>query len=275
MDIKLLKSSILSNSVPDFLVFITEEPALSRQYIESIASTLNKAFKYYNSAREVIYDMTTNLREDYLYVVSNDKDLLSNQDLVDALVDLRRNVIICFDSLDKSSNFYKVNKNFVVEFKKLDEHTLLAYAQKLCKTHKCNINQDKLITLIEYCRCDLGVLLNELDKIFLLEQENSNVLVDYLLNNGFVDYRDSNIFEFINMVLNKDPAAFDYLLRLNDSPVSIVFNMYNMAKKRLLSSKNTFYGTVMQLCHSVYSGIIDGTLGADYAIKYLLMRLYE
>lgn len=274
MDIKLLKSSILSNSIPDFLVFLTEEPALSKQYIESIASTLNKAFKYYNSTREVIYDVTTNLREDYLYIISNDKDLLSNQDLVDALIDLKRNVIVCFDSLDKSSNFYKANKNFIVEFKKLDEHTLLAYAQKLCKTHKCNINQDKLVTLIAYCNCDLGVLLNELDKIFLLEQENSNVLVDYLLNNGFVDYRDSSIFEFINMVLNKDPEAFNYLFRLNDSPVSIVFNMYNMAKKRLLSSKNTFYGMVMQLCHDAYNGIIDGTLGADYAIKYLLMRLY-
>lgn len=274
MEIKLLKSSILSNNIPNFLIFITEEQALSKQYIESMTNTLNKAFKYYSSAKEVIYDIETNLREDYLYIISNDKNLLHDKDLLGTLISSRRNVIVCFDELDKSSDFYKSNKDYIVDFKKLDKYTLLAYAQKLCKAHKCRINQEKLITLIDYCNCDLGVLLNELDKIFLLEQENSNILVDYLLNNGFVDYRGASIFKFIDMALNKDINAFNYLSRLDDSPVSIVFNMYNIAKKRLLSTKNTFYGKVMQLCYKIYNGIIDGTLGADYAIKYLLMRLY-
>ena len=274
MEIKLLKSSILSNNIPNFLIFITEEQALSKQYIESMTNTLNKAFKYYRSAKEAIYDIETNLREDYLYIISNDESLLHDEYLISTLINSRRNVIVCFDELDKSSNFYKSNKDYIVDFKKLDKYTLLAYAQKLCKVHKCRINQEKLIMLIDYCNCDLGILLNELDKIFLLDQENSNILVDYLLENGFIDYRGASIFKFIDMVLNKDTNAFNYLARLDDSPVNIVFNMYNMAKRRLLATKNTFYGKVMQLCYKIYNGIIDGTLGADYAIKYLLMRLY-
>jgi hypothetical protein len=117
--------------------------------------------------------------------------------------------------------------------------------------------------------------LNELDKIFILEQENSNVLTQYLLDEGFIDYRETNIFDFINLILNKDKRAFEYNLRINESPVNILINLFNMSKKRLFTSRNLFYKDIMKLSYKLYCGILDGTINSSYVIEYLLLRLFE
>ena len=69
MDIKLLKTDILSNNIPNFLIFEVYEYALAEQYIDYISSTINKPIKLYYSSKEVIYDIETNLKEDYLYII--------------------------------------------------------------------------------------------------------------------------------------------------------------------------------------------------------------
>ena len=275
MDIKLLKTDILSNNIPNFLIFEVYEYALAKQYIEYISSTISKPVKFYYSAKEVIYDIETNLKEDYLYIIYNDKLITVDDTFIDKLSNSDRNIIVYFSELDKKSNFYKNNSKIIVTFNKLDNYTLLAYAEKLCRDHKCSIEQDKLVKLIEYCNNDLSILLNELDKIFVLEQENSNVLTQYLLDEGFIDYRETNIFDFINLILNRDRKAFDYYLRVIDSPVTILMNIFNMSKNRLSSSRNLFYKDVMKLSYKIYCGILDGTFDSFYAINYLLLRIFE
>lgn len=274
MDIKLLKTDILSNNIPNFLIFEVYEYALAEQYIDYISSTINKPIKLYYSSKEVIYDIETNLKEDYLYIIYNDKSVISDEDIVKALINSKKNIIVYYTELDKRSSFYKNNKNYIVEFKKLDKNTLLAYAIKLCKDKKCSIDQGKLITLIEYCNNDLGILINELDKIFTLEQENSNVLTKYLLEEGFIDYRETNIFDFINLILNKDKKAFEYYLRINESPVNILINLFNISKKRFISSRNLFYKDVMKLSYNLYCRILSGTIDSSYSIKYLMLKVF-
>ena len=274
MDIKLLKTDILSNNIPNFLIFEVYEYALAEQYIDYISSTINKPIKLYYSSKEVIYDIETNLKEDYLYIIYNDKSVISNEDIVKALINSKRNIIVYYTELDKRSSFYKNNKNYIAEFKKLDKNTLLAYAIKLCKDKKCSIDQGKLITLIEYCNNDLGILINELDKIFTLEQENSNVLTKYLLEEGFIDYRETNIFDFINLILNKDKKAFEYYLRINESPVNILINLFNISKKRFISSRNLFYKNIMKLSYNLYCRILNGTIDSSYSIKYLMLKVF-
>ena len=274
MDIKLLKTDILSNNIPNFLIFEVYEYALAEQYIDYISSTINKPIKLYYSSKEVIYDIETNLKEDYLYIIYNDKSVISDEDIVKALINSKRNIIVYYTELDKRSLFYKNNKNYIVKFKKLDKNTLLAYAIKLCKDKKCSIDQDKLVTLIEYCNNDLGILINELDKIFTLEQENSNVLAKYLLEEGFIDYRETNIFDFINLILNKDKKAFEYYLRINESPVNILINLFNISKKRFISSRNLFYKDIMKLSYNLYCSILSGTVDSSYSIKYLMLKVF-
>ena len=275
MDIKLLKSDILTNNVPKFLIFIEEEPALSKQYITYISNTLNKAYRYYSTADEVIYEATTNMREDFVYVIYNDQKVITNPKYTAELASLNRNIIVCFPDIDKTSEFYKSNKSNIVIFERLDKYSLLAYAQKQCANKKITVDQSKLEQIIECCDCRLGALNNELEKIFILQQSNSNILVDYLLQNGFPDYRSVNIFDFINQVLACDKRAFKTALKIDDSPVGIIYALYNSARKKLLASRNQFYGTVMEVCYKVYNGIIDGTFSDRYALAYLLSQIYN
>lgn len=274
MDIKLLKTDILSNNIPNFLIFEVYEYALARQYIDYISNTINKPKKFYYSAKEVIYEIETNLKEDNLYIIYNDKLVIADDNLIKKLIDSKRNVIVYFSELDKRSTFYKNNEKSIVSFQKLDKYTLLAYAEKLCKDHKCSIEQNKLMKLIEYCNNDLSILLNELDKIFTLEQENSNVLTQYLLDEGFIDYRETNIFDFINLILNRNTEAFSYYLRVNESEVTILINLFNMSKRRFMSSRNLFYKDIMKLSYKLYCEILDGTINSSYVISYLLMRIF-
>ena len=273
MDIKLLKSDILSNNIPNFLIFNVKEYSLAKQYIEYISNTVNKQSKYYFSYKEALYDMETNIKEDFLYIIYNDNSLIKSYDSLNLSL-YNKNIIIYFSDIDKSSNFYKKFEKYIVNFDKLDNNTLLAYALRLCKNNKCLIDQEKLIKLIEYCNNDLSILLNELDKIFILEQENSNVLVQYLLDNGSIDYRETNVFDFINLILNRDIKAFEYFNRINESPITFLINMFNMSKRKLFSTRNLFYKDIMKLCYGIYCGIIDGTFNASYAISYILMRIF-
>ncbi len=274
MDIKLLKTDILSNNIPNFLIFEVHEYSLAKQYIDSISSTINKPIRFYYSVKEAIYDIESNLKEDCLYIVYNDKSVFNDNIVLSKIIGSNKNVILYYTELDMSSSFYKDNEKAIVVFKKLGQYTLLAYAEKLCRDKKCSINQEKLIKLIEYCNNDLSILLNELDKIFTLEQENSNILTQYLLDGGFIDYRETNIFDFINLILNKDENAFMYRMRVNDSPVTILMNLFNMSKKRLLQNRNVFYKDVMKLSYKLYCGILDGTVDSSYAINYLLLRIF-
>lgn len=273
MDIKLLKSDILSNNIPKFLMFIMNEQCLCKQYITSMSDTLNKPYKYYDSADGVIYDITTNMRDDYLYIILNDKAMLTNQTYVQKLIELGRNIVVCFNDVDKTTSFYKNNKEYFVSFDKLDKYTLLAYAQKLLAKNKITVDQDKVLTMIEYCNCDLGIMLNELDKIITLSQDNSNVLVDYMLVNGFSDYRSVNIFKFIQKVLSGDKSALTDWSKIDDSPAGLFYTIYNQSKDRLINTKNEKYIKYMKLCYKLYSGIIDGTVNDKYAMQYFLSEV--
>lgn len=273
MDIKLLKTDILSNNIPKFLIFAEYEHALCKQYITSIANTLNMDYLYFDTADEVIYFIETGIHSDFVFIIYNDDKVLSNKFLIDKLVSLNKYIIIVTNSVDKSTDVYKEYKDNHVVFDKLDKYTILAYITKLCSKNSIDVSQDKLMQLIQYCDEDLSAVLNELDKIITLGQSNSNVLFSYMLENGFSDYRDINTFKFINKVANKDYTAFDDLYKINDSPVSIIFNLYNIYKTKLTTSKDMYYANCMKTCSNIYNSIIDGTMSDKYAIKCLMLEV--
>lgn len=273
MDIKLLKSDILSNNIPNFMIFSMQEQRLCKQYIVSMSDTLNKHYKYYDTADEVIYDITTNMRDDYLYIILNDKAVTSNPTYIDRLIALNKNIIVCFNDIDETSDFYKKNKEYIVVFKRIDKYTLLAYAQKSLAENKIAVDQDKLLSLIECCNCDFGMFLNELDKIICLAQDNSNVLFDYMLANGFSDYRSLDTFKMMHKILDGDVSAFKDILKYDDSPVGFLYGIYNQAKSKLLTIKNERYLKYMKLCYKLYNGIIDGTANSEYVLKYFLSEV--
>lgn len=276
MDIKLLKSCIFSNTIPNFLVFFVEEPALYRQYLNSISNTLNKDYEIYDTAREAIYDIESNIKDDHIYLIFDDTKISGEE--LSKLLDSGKNIILCYNDISSSQKLHGVLSKYssnVVEFRKIDRDTLLAYAIKLCKNNKCSVDTDILIKLIDCCDCDLGIMINELNKIFLLEQSNSNLLVNYLINEGFIDYRDISLDRFVNSVISRDYDSFVVGQKIEDSPVTVLTAVYNLALNKLKSTRAVQYSKLMCLCFSIQKGILDGTIDSKYAIRYLLLRWFS
>lgn len=274
MEIKDLKSSILKNEVPSLVIFKTEEPILAKEFIKKMSTTLNKYYKYYNKLDEVLYEIDTNLKDDYLYIVLNDYSILSkSQEYLDALSKVKnRNIVLYFDELDTTSSFYKLAKDRVVYFKHLSKPTLVAYAQTALKKNKIVITQERIEKLVDVCNCNYSILCNELDKIIALDQPTSNILLDYMLENGFPDYRQTNMFQFIKEVLKGNSEVFDLKNRLNDSTITFLLNLFRQSKNRLEATGDRKYANIMQLCSGLDGAIREGTINSDYILDYVLLK---
>ena len=144
---------------------------------------------------------------------------------------------------------------------------------KQLEKSKIDISQDKIETLVDYCNCDLGCCMNELDKIIVLGQSNSNLVFKYLADKGFSDYRRTNIFTFLNKLLNKDVSVFDDASRLDENFIGLLVLLYKNARTRLLSTNNHRYAGIMQLCYKLDSCIKDGRLKDTYLLDYLLLKV--
>ena len=278
MDFKLLKASILQNTIPKFLIFIAEEQALCKQYLKSISSTIGLKYRFYDTADEVLYETATHLFDENLYVILNDNKISKNSNYIEELIKADRHIILYFTEFDTKNEIYKQYKDYFVIFNKLDKYTIVAYLNNLFKTNKIEVDQEKVELLVDYCDCDFGCCLNEADKIITLEQSNSNALFEYMLNNGFSDYRETNMFKFIQKILNKDKTLFDDQLRLNDSIIGLLTNLHKQASYRLAKatqSQEQHYGNIMQLCSLLDCGIKDGTINDKYVLDYLLIEVFK
>lgn len=272
MELKILKASIISNNIPRFLIFHVKEPTLAKQYITSISNSLNKPYKYYDSIESVIYDIETNVKEDYVYVIFNPKEGL-NEGLFNRLILLGKNVILYYSEINTRLNIYKNYNHYVVDFNPIDPNTMLAYVQKVLKDNNVTVNQDKVINLIDCCNSDLGMVLNELDKIITLEQSHSNLLFDYMANNGFSDYRQVNVFRFINKIINRDKSVLSDLSKLEDSPITVFINLYNTARNSFLKTRQIYYVNIMKKCAKYHGAILAGEMSDEYAIKLLIYEV--
>ena len=277
MDIKTLKASILSHSAPRFLIFNSQEPTMAKQYIEGIADATNMAYKYFESTDEVIYDNATALRTPCISVVVDDTKPLKNPKYIESIAESNMYIILLYTNLDtkKYKDFVKANASRMVTFDKLDGMSLLNYATKRCADKNIKVSQDKLVRLVEYSNNDLGCLINELDKIFVLGQSNSDILADYMLKNGFSDYRLPDSDKFIRLILQESTDAFGYYERFNksiDSAAMIAYKLYSLYRENTsLPSKKKLVG--MRTCFHVYNGIVSGIMSDEYAVRYLMLEL--
>lgn len=273
MNIKLLKTAIKQNNIPNLMVFIGEEQALCKQYIEVISTTLNKHFRYYDTADEVLVETSTNTREDFLYIIFNDDKVLKKPDYIKALLETNRHIIIYFTSFDKKSQFYKDNKDYCVSFDKLDKYSIVAYLQRQLQKHSIEVSQDRLEKLVDLCDCNLGYCLNELDKIISLDQKNSNNLFDFMIQNGFPDYTQVNVFSFVHKIVNRDLSLLKDQLKMSESIVGVLNLIYKQAQTHLGSTNNVKLASLMQLCSELDCRIKDGTVSDSYALDYILLKV--
>lgn len=273
MDIKLLKANIASNTIPKFMIFSGEEQGLCKHYIQKISSTINKYYKYYDSADAALVEIASNMREDFLYIILNDDAIIKKPSAyIDALVATGRNIIVYNTTYDSKASLYKDYKDYCLIFNKIDKYSIVGYLMKLLQNAGIELTQDRVEKLVDACDCNLGYCLNELDKIIVLDQKTSNVVFDFMLEHNFPDYRKVNVFSSIQKLLNKDKSFLDDLTKINESTIGLLTLICRQAKNKLGVSNAVELADLMELCSMLDSGIKDGTVNDKYALDYLLLE---
>lgn len=272
MEVKLLKSAILSNTVPNLLVMVDTEAALCRDYIKKIASTRGVKVAYLTAAEAINSLSGSCSRWDDLPVVWHDKAA----ETVDFLQEVERYRNPCIVVTDKDSNpeFLKAAGERLVIFDSMDENTLVSYATRVLKNAGISIRQELLFELVRACECDYGKLANELDKVITLGQTNASHVTEYLLHGGFSDFRKQSLGDFIQQVMSLDKGCLVNLYKIEEQPYTVLLTMYNAARGCLTRSGNMVYARMMKECMKMCFGIVDGTQNAAYAVKAVLVNVF-
>lgn len=214
MTVSALKSSITTKTIPHILVFTGDEWKVQQIYIQQIAKIFNLPIARLDSAVEVLskVNKTSLLRTAYLYVVSNDKEYLNEEQLQSAIKkEIGENYLILqYTSVDKRIKFFK--EADYVEFEVLPEDQLIKYIKK-----EIDLSDKNCKKLIEVCESNYGRILLEIDKIKrYAEGFTGNYGYDnffeMLLSNGTIYQPPKDaIFDFVDAVLNRDLQVFDLL----------------------------------------------------------------
>lgn len=281
IDVKTLKGSIKSGCVPKFLIFLVEDSAFARQYIEAISNAIRKSVSYYTTADEVLYDCGTGIIEDRLFVITYDNKVLENEKYIEALKDTDKNIVVLFNDIDnkKYKKFISAQDKFIVRFAKLDTYSLISYAEIQCKSHAISIEQDKIKKLIEYCNNDFGCLKNELNKIILLNLDKPEFLNRYIEQDGFSDYRKGDTETLLQKILNNEVNdTFVYYNKFNDTcdnTIMLLYKLYSSARTMFVKTGKNYYARIIYLINEVYTMVIDGTLKENTAFNYFLVKLWS
>lgn len=263
MNSSVLKQIISNNkSIPSLLIFIENEPINARAYVDLIAKKINKPVVIYDTADNVLYDLTTGLVSDRLYYILNDKQILKNQNYIASLNSFNENIIVGFRDIEISDNFLNDNAQFIYTFEKGDTETLLAYIKRKYKTLTATDNQLK--HLISYSDNRLSQINNELDKVVLLSENEQN---KYFSDINYPDIRYMDNMSVMLMIINKNKDFLKHINSLIDNAIPSMLAIYTMARKKFVVTNDKYYAKLMILCFKAHSSIIDGTMTSENAIN--------
>jgi len=236
MEIQELKCLIKDNNIPNFLVFTGEEYAIQKIYIKQIAKVKNLTVRYIDSVMDILTELgsISFLKVNYLYVVLDDKELISNEKLQTELIDRLKTdiLILTLTSVDKRLKFYKTYKQSFVEFNALKSEMVKRYIQK-----EIDLSDKNCDRLIEACEGSYSRCLLEIDKIKRYTG-NSNKAFEQLLADGTIHQPPKDaIFDFVKAVLQNHARLAYSLLEeckaVGESNLAILSVLFNNAKQVL------------------------------------------
>lgn len=244
VEIQELKQRIKENDIPNFMIFVGEEYAIQKIYIQHIAKARNLTVRYIDSVTEILTELGSQsfLKVNYCYVVLDDKELISNEKLQTELISRLNTdiLILTLTSVDKRTKLYKTYKDSIIEFNALKSEMVKRYIQK-----EIDLSDKNCDRLIEACEGSYSRCLLEIDKIKRYSDSNPT-LIRNIYNNGFemlMNDRTINqppkdaIFDLVKAVLQNKPAlAFDLLQNckeVGESSLAILSVLFNSTKQLL------------------------------------------
>ena len=226
MDVSTLKAKIVSNQLPNYLIFSGEEWKVQQIYIEQIGKVTGLEIKRIDSVSD-IYGQLRNrsfVRKALIYIVRDDRDLMQNEKLQQQIESaLGDNILIhLLTSVDKRTKFYKQYKDKIVEFEQLDDRILKKYIKKEIVLSDRNCQR-----LIDVCEHSYGRILLEIDKIKRYRKYLEELTPDHvgndspfeiLLDDGTIYQPPYDaIFDLVNAILDRNVnKAFELLQQAYD-----------------------------------------------------------
>lgn len=247
MDISTLKTKIQSKQIPSYLIFAGPEWQVQQIYINQIIKVVGKRKLYIDSVAD-IYSQLKNksfVSSSYVYIVRDDKDLLTNEKLQQNIKSgiLGDNILIhLITAIDKRTKFYKQYQSDICIFEPLSNQLLQKYIKR-----EVDLSQDNINYLIEICESDYGRILLEIDKIrrYALfkypevghEEENGdyNRAIEDLVKDGTIYQPPYDaIFDLVDAILdrkvNKTFDLLDQSYTVGEATMVMLSVLYNNAK---------------------------------------------
>ena len=309
MTIVELKEQIRNNELAPFYIFTGEEWKIQEIYLEQISKTTQKTIKRIDSIADVYSSLRNGslLRKSYIYVVRDDKELMTNEKLQAQLSDLLKSdmLIMMLTTLDKRLKFYKTYKDSVVEFELLNPLILRRYIQK-----EIALSDKHADKLIEVCEGNYGRCLLEIDKITCLVLSDiegcyydPDTAFEELLSRGIIIQPPKDaIFDFVDAILDGKVTAsyalYQECIDCGEAVMVMLTVLYNNAKAvlqvqscesddiekstgltswQISNAKkhcNRFGNkeliNLMQLCYECQKRIVTGTMEEEFAMPYIL-----
>lgn len=242
MNIGTVKQQIKDKQPKHFYVFTGDEVAVMDIYINKIAECIGVKPTRADSVIDIMGKITGNsfINSCGCYVIREDTDFLKQekvwQDFVDEKIQNNNIVILCYNSLDKRSKFYKQYKSILTEFERLNEQILSKYiAQKI------DLSTHNTYTLMELCEYDLSRIYLEIDKIISYSKYarvDCNKAFEILLVSGVIfEPPYDAIFDFINAILKRDKKLAYNLYQqckdIGEPTIRLLTVLHNVAKQVL------------------------------------------
>lgn len=306
MNIQELQKQIINKQLDDIYLFLGDEIAIQKIYINKIAEITNLEIQYVEEFKKIYNKLNSNdiLNTKKLYIILDDIDFIK-QEKVWPIIKTNGNILVFkYNNLDKRSKFYKAYENKIVEFNKLSPDILKQYIKK-----DINLSDENCNKLINICDSNYNQILLEIDKIKNIENEqlnDYNDIFEYLDKSGAFHKEISDItFEFIEKVLIRDIKSVynlrKQLKQINESNIKLLSLLYTNFKTILLiqscnstdickttglqyyqvkynKDKTKFYTigelvNALRIIQQIEKGIKSGTIDEVISLDYLLVNI--
>ena len=311
MNIQELQKQIINKQFDNLYIFLGEEIAIQKIYINKIAELEELEIQYVEEYKQIHNSLKVNnlFNTKKLYIILDDLDI-SKQENVWQNINPNENILIFkYNNLDKRSKFYKQFEDRIVEFEKLSDEVLTKYIQKDLP----NMYNENCKKLIDICNNNYNQILLEIDKIKQFDNlygdkeynKINNIFLDLEHKGAFHKEISDITFTFIEKVLKRDiKQVYDLqkkLKQIGESNIKLLSLLYNNFKIVLLiqsckssdickttglnngqvyynKDKVNYYSTgelvhALRLIQQIESGIKKGTIDEVISLDYLLVNI--
>ena len=310
MNIAELKCSIISNTIPDFMIFTGEEFGVLNIYLNNIISKLGSSYQVRKlaSIKDFIKDSPTKsfFSTNNLYIIRDDNDLLKQESVWQTLkskTSSTRKLILIYHVNDQRLGFWKHFKDDTVIFDKLSNKVLSSNLNK-----KYGLSIDKCLILANVCDRDYTRCTIELDKVQCFSRATGMSFEDSFdecFSTIIHKNVEQDIFEFSNSLLTKNfkkSVQIYYIIKDIEPTIKLLSIIYTGFKNVLIAKtihsakniqqnaginyyqyvkakeKSGYYtnqelSDILYLIMSLEQGIKTGLVESDFVIEYLISLL--